>query len=176
MSCSNTRLDGVEPGEFGYDAATRAGNVDAIRLARDTGRFQVSQPMNIAQSPAGMSRLVLRAPVYRYGAPLDRLEQRRAALEGFVVLTIDSQAAFGTKFANFALAGESLAIDDLGLAQAAPPRRRRCACLPIRPLPTVPPAPRARPPGSNSADAIGNCAFPSTTPGGGTSPVAIFPR
>ncbi|OQY74588.1 MAG: hypothetical protein B6D47_02405, partial [Rhodocyclaceae bacterium UTPRO2] len=115
------------PGEFGYDAATRAGNVDAIRLARDTGRFQVSQPMNIAQSPAGMSRLVLRAPVYRYGAPLDRLEQRRAALEGFVVLTIDSQAAFGTKFANFALAGESLAIDDLGLAQAAPP-----AAAPLR--------------------------------------------
>ncbi|GAB1411516.1 hypothetical protein MASR1M97_02520 [Candidatus Desulfobacillus denitrificans] len=35
------------------------------------------------------------------------------------MLSIDSQAAFGTKFANFALAGESLAIDDLGLAQAA---------------------------------------------------------
>ncbi|MCZ2174912.1 MAG: PAS-domain containing protein [Burkholderiales bacterium] len=106
-------------GEFGFDAATRAGNADAIRLARDTGRFQASQPLNIPHGQTGRSRLLLRAPVYRHGAPRDGLEQRRDALEGFVVLSIDSQAAFGTKFANFALAGESLAIDDLGLAQAA---------------------------------------------------------
>ncbi len=114
-------IDFIEPmaanlAAFGYDAGTQTGNVDAIRLARDSGRFQVSAPLKIVQNPGGTPRLVLRAPVYRYGEPTSSTEQRRAALDGFVVLTIDSQATFGDFFNQLDVNGVRFRIEDAGLA------------------------------------------------------------
>ena len=118
-------IDYLEPmagnqAAFGYDAATQAGNADTIRLARDTGQYRVSPPFQFVQSPAGKPRLVLRAPIYRKAAPVDTVEQRRAALEGFAVITIDGQAVFGNDFHAWSMAGERFAIDDVGPAGEAP--------------------------------------------------------
>ena len=109
---------------FGYDAGTQPANADAIRLARDTGWVQVSEPFGIVQSPGGRPRLVLRAPVYRRGQPLTNVEQRRAALEGFVVLTVETHASFVEYFKGLLMEGERLAIEDAGPAQGSSVARR----------------------------------------------------
>jgi PAS domain S-box-containing protein len=116
-------LDYVEPmaaneAAFGFDAGTQDGNADAIRLARDTGRFQASPPFRVVQNPAGTPRLVLRAPIYRRGVAIDSVERRRAALEGFVVLTLDSHATFSDYFQRLDVDGVRLRIEDAGLARS----------------------------------------------------------
>ena len=102
---------------FGYDAGTQAGNIDAIRMARDSGRFQISVPFRVVQSPDGAPRLVLRAPAYRHGAPTGSVGQRRAALEGFVVLTIDSHATFSDFFRRLDVDGVRIHVEDAGPTQ-----------------------------------------------------------
>lgn len=102
---------------FGYDAGTQAGNIDAIRMARDSGRFQISAPFRVVQSPDGAPRLVLRAPAYRHGAPTGSVGQRRAALEGFVVLTVDSHATFGDFFRRLDVDGVRIHVEDAGPTQ-----------------------------------------------------------
>lgn len=122
-------IDFIEPmaanqAAFGYDAGTQPGNADAIRLARDTGRVQISEPFGIVQSPGGRPRLVLRAPVYRRGQPLTNVEQRRAALDGFVVLTLETHASFVEYFKGLLMDGERLVIEDAGPAQGSSVARR----------------------------------------------------
>ncbi|GIK25094.1 MAG: hypothetical protein BroJett006_13400 [Betaproteobacteria bacterium] len=102
---------------FGYDAGTQAGNIDAIRMARDSGRFQISAPFKVVQSSDGAPRLVLRAPAYRHGAPTGSVGQRRAALEGFVVLTVDSHATFGDFFRRLDVDGVRIHVEDAGPTQ-----------------------------------------------------------
>jgi PAS domain S-box-containing protein len=114
-------IDYIEPMQaniaaFGYDVLTQPAQVDAIRLARDSGQFQVSPPFVVAQSPGGTPRLVLRAPVYRSGSRTQDVEQRRAALRGFVILTLEPQASFRESFGSLAIEGERIAIEDAGLA------------------------------------------------------------
>jgi PAS domain S-box-containing protein len=122
-------IDFIEPMQanlaaFGYDASTQPANADAIRLARDTGRVHVSEPFSIVQSPGGLPRIVLRAPVYRRGQPLTNVEQRRAALEGFVVLAVETHATFVEYFKDLLMDGERLVIEDAGPAQGSSVARR----------------------------------------------------
>lgn len=117
-------IDYLEPmaanlSAFGYDAATQPPNLDAIRLATETGDFQASAPFNVVQRPDGPPRIVLRAPVYRAGARADTPEHRRSALAGFVVLTLETESAFGEAFSNMLMPGERLAIEDAGPSAAA---------------------------------------------------------
>jgi len=99
---------------FGYDAATQPANREAIRQAMESGSFQASAPFNVVQSPHGPPRIVLRAPVYRHGMAADTAEQRRDALAGFVVLTLETEKAFGEAFDSLLLPGERLRIEDAG--------------------------------------------------------------
>jgi PAS domain S-box-containing protein len=117
-------IDFIEPlalnrSALGFDAATQAGNADAIRLARDSGRMHVSEPFQIVQSPDGAPRVVLRAPVYRRGAPAHSTHERRLALKGFVVLTVETRSAFSNYFNAMLAPGERLLIEDAGLAEGS---------------------------------------------------------
>ncbi len=122
-------IDFIEPMDanlaaFGYDAGTQPANADAIRLARDTGRVQASEPFGIVQSPGGPPRIVLRAPVYRRGLPVATVEQRRAALEGFAVLTVETHASFREYFNSLLMEGERLILEDAGPARGSSVARR----------------------------------------------------
>jgi len=118
--------DYVEPMEgnqavFGYDVATQASNFDAIREARDSGKFRISEPFRVVQSPDGSPRVVLRAPVYRRGLASATVDERRQALAGFVVLTVETRSSFRNLFDGLLVTGERLGIEDEGLASAASP-------------------------------------------------------
>ncbi len=115
-------IDYIEPmapnlSAFGFDAGTQPGNADAIRQARDTGHLQVSEPMQVVQTPGGTPRIVMRAPVYRPQAPAATVAQRREALDGFVVLTIDAHASLGEFFSKLGSEGVRIAVVDTGLAR-----------------------------------------------------------
>lgn len=99
---------------FGYDVSTQEGNFDAITEARDSGQFRVSAPFRIVQSPEGPPRVVLRAPVYRRGRPIETIAQRREALYGFVVLTMETRTSFRDLFDGLLAEGERVVVDDAG--------------------------------------------------------------
>ena len=112
-------IDYIEPmapnaAAFGVDAATQAGNAEAIRRASESGRFHVSAPFNVAQAPNGPPRIVLRAPVYHRGLPVETAEQRRTALQGFVVLTVETHTSFSEFFGGLLTSGERFVIEDGG--------------------------------------------------------------
>ena len=107
-------MAGNEP-VFGFDVATQGSNADAIREARDLGSFRISEPFHVVQNPDAAPRLVLRAPVYRRGLPTNDPAARRAALDGFVVLTMETRSSFREFFRGFLDTGETLLIEDLGL-------------------------------------------------------------
>lgn len=66
----------------GYDPATDAVRAQALNLARDSGGLAVSgRVTRLVDKQAGF---VLYVPIYRNGAPLATVEQRRAAIVGYV--------------------------------------------------------------------------------------------
>lgn len=114
-------IDYIEPmagnrPALGIDAATQPANHAAIALARDTGHIAISPPFRIAQSPPGTNHVVLRAPIYRNGLPGKTIEQRRTALTGFAVLTLNMNDSFREFFRETELKGEKIIIRDIGQA------------------------------------------------------------
>jgi signal transduction histidine kinase len=71
---------------FGYDFYSDRVNRDAMEQARDTGLPVASGKVDLEQ--AGISRqtgFLVYTPVYHYGAPQGTPDERRAALQGFIV-------------------------------------------------------------------------------------------
>jgi len=101
---------------FGLDAASQPANRDSFLAARDSGRFNLTPPFRLVQAAAGRTGLVLRAPVYRYGAELVSVEQRRAAFLGLVGISLDTDALFADILAEVLGAGHRLLIRDAGPA------------------------------------------------------------
>ncbi len=99
---------------LGVDVQAQPISREPIQRSRDTGQISLSAPFTIPQLGDKLPRLVLRAPVYRNGAVVDTLEQRRAALEGFVVMVIEADSSFREFFGTLVSEGERTVIEDAG--------------------------------------------------------------
>ena len=91
-------IDYIEPfaetrSAFGLDAGTQPANRE-LPQARDSGAVTLTPPFQLVETPPGQSHLILRAPVYRNGAPIDSVERRRAAFLGFVGIVMRSGKLF----------------------------------------------------------------------------------
>ena len=79
----------LEPGTpgnrraLGLDVGVIDGTPVALATARDTGRLAMSAAIQVGETPADRGT-ALAAAVYRTGAPLRTVAERRAALRGFV--------------------------------------------------------------------------------------------
>ncbi|MBJ7311138.1 CHASE domain-containing protein [Rugamonas sp. CCM 8940] len=71
---------------FGLDLAALAPHLQALELGRDSGNIVATERITLVQDASGQPGFVARAPIYRNGMPLRTLEQRRAALVGFVAI------------------------------------------------------------------------------------------
>ncbi|PWF55476.1 CHASE domain-containing protein [Massilia glaciei] len=71
---------------FGLDLAALAPHLRAIEIGRDTGAVVATERITLVQDAQGSAGFVARAPIYRRGAPLGSVEQRRAALVGMVAI------------------------------------------------------------------------------------------
>lgn len=87
---------------IGGDAYNEENRREALERARDERRTTVTDVVNMLQ-PDGTSRqngITLFYPIYRDGAPLDTLEQRREAIEGYVYAPLRTEALFGGIFTD----------------------------------------------------------------------------
>jgi signal transduction histidine kinase/sensor domain CHASE-containing protein len=71
---------------FGLDLAALPPHLKALELGRDSGEIVATERITLVQDASGEPGFVARAPVYRNGAPLQSVGQRRAALVGFVAI------------------------------------------------------------------------------------------
>lgn len=79
----------IEPYEpnreaVGLNLAFETGRRTAANLARDTGKPQITQRIILVQDNTKKPGFVLLRPLYRNGAPISTVEQRRAAFIGWV--------------------------------------------------------------------------------------------
>lgn len=112
-------IEYIEPFEenrraFGLDSGTQPANSESFLDARDTGEIRLTPPFQIVQSRPGEAGLVLRAPVYRYGAPLSTVEERRAAFSGFVGITLEAANLFQNLSSAPSFSGLRVVIRDAG--------------------------------------------------------------
>ncbi len=71
---------------FGFDMYSEPIRREAMDRARDSGKSAVSGIVTLVQETQRdvQKGFLIYMPVYRHGAPIDSVEQRRAALQGFV--------------------------------------------------------------------------------------------
>ncbi|MFM9434733.1 PAS domain S-box-containing protein [Janthinobacterium sp. CG_23.3] len=71
---------------FGLDLAALPPHLRALEMGRDSGQIVATERITLVQDATGAPGFVARVPIYRRGAALDTLAQRRAALVGFVAI------------------------------------------------------------------------------------------
>ena len=71
---------------FGYDMYSESTRSEAMKRARDTGDVAVSGMVTLVQETESDIQLgfLMYLPVYRKGMPVSNVDERRAALQGFV--------------------------------------------------------------------------------------------
>lgn len=70
----------------GFDMYTEEKRLEAMTAARDTGEVYITDTLHLLANsqPSGEPGFVMYAPQYAQNAALDTVEQRRAAIEGYV--------------------------------------------------------------------------------------------
>ncbi len=103
-------FSGMNLKAFGYDAYAESNRRAALEIARDTGEVTASAKIplildgnNQQQQPG----FIMVLPVYRHGQPATSIEQRRAALSGYIV------AVFRTYDLMEGILGDSQSVVDL---------------------------------------------------------------
>ncbi|MCL4316433.1 MAG: EAL domain-containing protein [Gammaproteobacteria bacterium] len=78
-------IEPFTPLALGFDVSSDTANHEALRRARDEGLPALSSKIpRLVEGPADQPGFLLFVPIYRNGAPLDSLAERRAALQGYV--------------------------------------------------------------------------------------------
>ncbi|PHV26386.1 histidine kinase [Janthinobacterium sp. BJB426] len=102
------------PEKYGYDIAARPLIAEALALSRDSGQISnsgVPVPMDGRPQLTGMA---MRMPVYRFGMPVDTLEQRRAAYQGSVGIGYDLVTMMRSALADMPVRNVRLTLFDIG--------------------------------------------------------------
>ena len=95
-------LDEVNSRLLGYDTYTRPDHRAAMDRARDTGEpASTGKVYLLSEAPSGSEAnlalkpgFVVYLPIYRKGESIDTVNQRRSALDGFVVGALDAEGLF----------------------------------------------------------------------------------
>ncbi|WP_230492019.1 MULTISPECIES: CHASE domain-containing protein [unclassified Janthinobacterium] len=118
------------PEKYGYDIAERPLIAEALAQSRDSGQISnsgVPVPMEDRPELTGMA---MRLPVYRFGMPVDTVEQRRAAYQGSVGIGYDLVTMMRSALADMPVRNVRLTLFDIG------PQAREALDLPhdMRPI------------------------------------------
>ena len=112
-------IDYIEPfannrPAFGLDVSSQPAARESLLAAGETGKTTFTQPFQLVQSAQGERGLVLRAPVYRRGAPLGSAAERHSALVALVGISLEASNILSDIFAQPFLAGLCAAVFDVG--------------------------------------------------------------
>jgi PAS domain S-box-containing protein len=97
---------------FGFDTAYGPVLMAALQAARDSGEARASAPFRLVQGP--YTGVVLRAPVYRNGAPTSTVQERRDAYMGQVSVVFIVDTLLGAALGNHFGADTQVTLTDLG--------------------------------------------------------------
>ncbi|MEJ6001441.1 CHASE domain-containing protein [Paucibacter soli] len=103
---------------FGLDLAALPAHLRALELGRDSGLPVATEPLKLVQDQAGRTGFVVRMPIYRRGAALQELAQRRAALQGFAALVYRVDDLMRDAIDAQLLPALRVRIGDIGYAEA----------------------------------------------------------
>ena len=111
-------IDYIEPfannrPAFGLDVSSQPAARESLLAAGETGKTTFTQPFQLVQSAQGERGLVLRAPVYRRGAPLGSAAERHSALVALVGISLEASNILSDIFAQPFLAGLCAAVFDV---------------------------------------------------------------
>jgi signal transduction histidine kinase len=100
---------------LGFNAASEAARVEAMELARDTGRAVASARVRLAQhfEPG----LLVMLPVYRQGPGDDTVERRRQGLLGYAVAVFSLEILLDDAVRRAAAEGLALTLADIGVPE-----------------------------------------------------------
>ncbi len=99
--------------ELGWDIGSEPVRRAALEQARDSGETALSGRVRLQRQTNALPGLVIVAPVYRPGAPVSDVAQRRAALLGFVVGSMRMSDMFGEGLKAFLHDPIDLHIEDV---------------------------------------------------------------
>jgi PAS domain S-box-containing protein len=97
---------------FGFDAAYGPVRTAVLEASRDSGEAAASAPFTLVQT--GKTGLVIRAPIYRHGATLRSVEDRRQAYQGQVSVVFAADNLLGTALGNHLTPGTEISLTDIG--------------------------------------------------------------
>ncbi|HXG90028.1 MAG TPA: response regulator [Vicinamibacterales bacterium] len=80
---------------FGYDQSAEPVRRDALFRARDSGKPVVTGRLHLIADMQSQAAFLMMMPIYRNGAPLQSVSERRDALVGFVVNRVRAADLFG---------------------------------------------------------------------------------
>jgi signal transduction histidine kinase len=106
---------------FGLDLGALAPHRRALEMGRDINRIVATERITLVQDTSGQPGFVARAPVYRPGAPIETVEQRRAALAGFVAIVFRVHNLMREVVDTPLLAHMTIRIHDAGYQQDRTP-------------------------------------------------------
>ena len=124
----NEPMQGNEPA-FGHDNTSNAPRREVVERARDTGSPQASGPVMLLQQRAGV---LVRLPLYRRGAAIDTLAQRRAAYTGQVSGVLLLEDLLRDTLPTHAKAPYQVRVMDHGLVDDPNPATARSQALVAR--------------------------------------------
>ena len=99
---------------FGLDLSALPPHRAALESGRDSGRIVATERITLVQDKSGQPGFVARAPVYRKGKPLTTVEERRAALVGWVAIVFKVNNLMQEVIDPALLSQLSLRIHDAG--------------------------------------------------------------
>ncbi|MRV71202.1 hypothetical protein GJ700_05645 [Duganella sp. FT92W] len=106
---------------FGLDLGALPPHRRALEMGRDINRIVATERITLVQDTSGQPGFVARAPVYRPGAPIETVEQRRAALVGFVAIVFRVHNLMREVVDTPLLAHMTIRINDAGYQQDRTP-------------------------------------------------------
>lgn len=113
---------------FGFDLAAEPERWEAAVRARDSGTTAATAPVRLVEETGHQQGVVLMLPIYRNGAPIGTIDQRRQAFRGIVHAAFRmedlARGILGSDLKDF-----ELSIVDRGLDNAAAPEEAAAQTL-----------------------------------------------
>jgi len=122
---------------LGFNVAWDPKRWEAMERARDSNEAVATGPIVPVREVAGECELLLFLPVYRRGQPCDTVEERRAALEGFVVGVLRPREFLANTVRRLNAAGVDVWLHDLSAPGGAQCLACQTACQWVGPLPST---------------------------------------
>lgn len=97
---------------LGFDLSSEPVRNAALRRARDTGRAATTAPVRLVQLESERGGVLIVAPAYRAGMPRATVEERRAALRGYVSVVLRVEVMMSDFLRGIDLTGIRIRLTD----------------------------------------------------------------